>query len=179
LAAFCALEDEAPSAPFPLLEDTMTTPRIRSLVSLAAALTVTLTLGGCASAPSHGASDGSAPTDGPPLAIRFDNEARDYVHVYLVGARREWLLGRVEPGARAMLRIPDDALAEGAGPVQLAVLVGAHVTLRAAGAARTAITIAQPAAAILSQQWTFSQMLADGQLRALPVAHARAGAARQ
>jgi len=29
------------------------------------------------------------------LAIRFDNGERDYVRVYLVGEKREWLLGRV------------------------------------------------------------------------------------
>jgi hypothetical protein len=145
----------------------MTTPRIRSLVSLAAALTVTFTLGGCASAPSGRAWDGPAPTDGPPLAVRFDNDARDYVHVYLIGDQREWLLGRVEPGARATLRIPEDALAENAGPMRLAVLVGERVTLRAAGKPLAATAISQPAAEILSQRWTFSQMLATGQLTSL------------
>jgi hypothetical protein len=154
----------------------MTTPRTRSLVSLAAALTATLTLGACASAPSRLAPDGPAPTDGPAPVVHFDNGASDYVHVYLVGTRREWLLGRVEAGARARLRIPDAALAEDAGPMQLAVLAGARVTQRAAGEARAALTMAQPAAAFLSQQWTFSQTLPAGQLMALPLGRARAAA---
>ena len=157
----------------------MTTPRIRSLVSLAAALTFTFTLGGCASAPSRLAWDEPARTDALPLAIRFDNEARDYVHVYLVGEQREWLLGRVEPGARATLRIPEAALAEDAGPMWLAVLAGERVTLRVAGEARAATSIAQPAAEILSQRWTFSPMTATGQLTALRFWPARAEAGRQ
>jgi hypothetical protein len=157
----------------------MTTPRIRSLVSLAAALTLALTLGGCASAPARLAADGPAPGDGPPLAIRFDNEARDYVHVYLIGDQREWLLGRVEPGGRATLRIPEAVLTENAGPIRLAVLVGERVTLRAAGMPLAAIAIAQPATEILSQRWTFSQMLSTGQLTGLRRAPARAEVGRQ
>src|SRR2546423_10536143 len=149
----------------------MTTPRIRSLVSLAAALTVILTLGGCVSAPMRLASDGLAPGDGAPVAVRFVNEARDYVHVYLVGEQREWLLGRVEPGARAMLRIPEAALAENAGTMWLAVLTGERVTLRAAGDTRAATTIAEPAAEILSQRGTFSQT-PKGQLTSPPLPRA-------
>jgi hypothetical protein len=156
----------------------MTTPRIRSLVSLAAVLTVTLTLGGCLSAPSRLASDGPAPAEGAPLAIRFENDARDYVHVYLIGDQREWLLGRVEPGGRATLRIPEAALSEDAGPMRLAVLVGDRVTLRAAGKPLAAIAIAQPATEILSQRWTFSQMLSTGQLTGLRRAPARAEVGR-
>jgi hypothetical protein len=152
----------------------MTTPRIRSLVSLAAALTVTLALGGCASAPSRLAWDGAAATDVPPPAIRFDNGARDYVHVYLVGDKREWLLGRVEPGARAMLRIPEDALAGNPGSMRLAVLAGGRMTLRAASEARAAMTITLPAAEILSQRWTFSQTLASGQVTGLRLGSTRA-----
>jgi hypothetical protein len=147
----------------------MTTPRTRSIVSLATALTLTLALGGCASAPSRLALNDPAPVDGTALAIHFDNGARDYVHVYLVGAKREWLLGRVEPGARTALRIPDEALAEDLGFMRLAVLTGAHVTLRAASDPRATITIPQPAPGIASQRWTFSQ----GQLTPL-----RLGAAR-
>jgi hypothetical protein len=179
LAAFCALRDEAPSAPFPLLEDTMTTPRTRSLVSLVAALTVTLALGGCASAPSRTAWDAPAPAGVPPFTVRFDNDARDYVHVYLVGAQRQWLLGRVEPGARATLRIPEEALAEDAGSMRLVALVGGRVTQRPASEARAVITLEQPAAAILSQRWTFSQTTPTGQLTPLPLARGRAEGGRQ
>jgi hypothetical protein len=142
----------------------MTTPRFRSPVSVAAALTLALTLAGCAGAPSRVASHGPAPAEQAPRTVRFDNEARDYVHVYLVGEKREWLLGRVEPGARATLRIPQDALAGNPRSMQLAVLTGERMTLRAAGAARTAFSIQQPATAILSQRWTFSTTLANGQL---------------
>ncbi len=157
----------------------MTTPRVRSLVSLATALTLTLALGGCASAPSRVAPLAPASTDEPPPTLHFDNGARDYVHIYLVGEQREWLLGRVAPGARATLRIPDAALGENEGSMRLAVLTGARATLRAAADARAAITIAQPAAELFSQRWTFSQTLARGQLAPLLLGHARQEAGRQ
>lgn len=147
----------------------MTTPRTRILVSLATALSVTLALGGCVSPPSRLASDEPAPADGAQLAVRFDNEAREYVRVYLIGEQREWLLGRVEPGARAMLRIPEEALAGNPASMRLSVLAGDHPTLRSAGEARAAITIAQPVAAILSQRWTFSPALANGQITGLSI----------
>jgi hypothetical protein len=145
----------------------MITPRIRSFVSYAAAMTVAITLAGCASTQSRPPSGGHAPADEPPLAIRFDNAAQDYVHVYLVGERREWFLGRVEIGAGATLRIPDDALAD-AGPMRLAVLEGQHRTPRVAADALAATTLRQPIGAILSQRWTFSQTTANQQLTSLP-----------
>jgi hypothetical protein len=169
-AAFCALRDKAPSAPFSLLEHTMTTPRPRSLVSLAAALTIALILGGCASAGSHPTSDGSTPADGPPpVVIHFDNQAHDYVHVYLVGARSQWLLGRVEPGAIRTLRIPDEALEESSRAVWLAVLMGQHPTGRVAGNPSAVTTIPELVSTILSQRWTFTPTPASGQLTSLPL----------
>jgi hypothetical protein len=150
----------------------MTTPRMSSLVSLAAALTITLMLGGCASTASSVAQEAPAPMGARPLTVRFDNDARDYVHVYLVGEQRQWLLARVAPGARAMLRIPDDALAGDVDRMRLAVLAGERVTLWAPGDARATMTLAQPMAAFLSQRWTFSQALTSGQLTPLPIARA-------
>jgi hypothetical protein len=145
----------------------MITSHTRSLVSLATALMVTLALAGCASSPSRPASGGLAPSDELPLAVRFDNAAHDFVHVYLVGEKREWWLGRVEIGARATLRIPEDALAE-AGSMRLAVLEGQRMTPQAAGDARAVTTLKQPIAAIVSQRWTFSQTTASEQLTSLP-----------
>jgi hypothetical protein len=145
----------------------MITPHTRSLVSFAAALTIAFALAGCAGTPSRSVSGGLAPGLELPRVIRFDNGARDYVHVYLVGEKREWFLGRVEIGARATLRIPDDALAD-AGPMRLAVLEGQLRTPRAAGEARAATTLRQPIAAIVSQRWTFSQTVASEQLTSLP-----------
>ena len=147
----------------------MTTPRIRSLVSVAAALAISTSLSACASAPSHFASEATATADGNPPSIRFTNSGREYVHVYLVGAKREWMLGRVEPGARSTLRIPEEVMTEDAGSMQLAVVVGDRVSLGATRASRMAITIAQPGAALLEQRWTYSQTPATGQLTSLPV----------
>lgn len=158
----------------------MTTLPTRALVSLTAALAITLTVGGCASASGRAplASDGEMPADRTFLTVRFDNDARDVVHVYLVGETREWLLGRVEPGARVTLRIPEDAVVEGGASIQLAVVSGGHASLRAAREA-SAITILQPTEAILSQRWSYSQTLATGRLTSLPAGRARAGMGRQ
>lgn len=153
----------------------MTTPRTRAVVSLAVtatafrmtAITMTaLTLGACAGAPSHAAVEAPAPVEGAewfPLSIRFDNDAREYVHVYLIGDGRQWLLGRVEPGAVGTLKIPDAALGGKLRFVQLAVIQGGRLTPDAAHDKRAELTILQPATSILSQQWRFTQ----GEIRPL------------
>jgi hypothetical protein len=134
----------------------MTTPRTRAFFSLGVTMTA-LTLGACARTPSRLALAEPAPVEWFPLSIRFDNDARDYVHVYLIGDGRQWLLGRVEPGAIATLRIPDAALNGRLQFVQLAVIMGGRLTLEAAHDSRATLTILQPASAMLSQQWRFSQ----------------------
>jgi hypothetical protein len=135
----------------------MTTFCRSAFVSIAATLTITLGLAACVSAPSRPVSDGQISTEAQSLTIRFDNLARENVDVYLIGAKREWLLGRVAPGAIANLRLPDEALAEGSRMVRLAVLAGERPTFAAALNPRAVLTISQPTSAILSQQWTFSQ----------------------
>jgi hypothetical protein len=117
---------------------------------------IALALGACIRAPSRPVADGLMSTDTRSLTIRFDNFAHESVRVYLIGEKREWLLGRVEQGAIAILRVPDAALTEGSTLVRLAVLVGEPGTFEAARHAR-ALTVAQPASAILSQQWRFSR----------------------
>jgi hypothetical protein len=79
------------------------------------------------------------------------------VHVHLIGEQREWMLGRVEPGARATLRLPAAALSTNPGFMRLAVLTGERATVRAARAPGALYTIAQPAAALLGQRWMFVQ----------------------
>ena len=86
----------------------MTTTCRRAFVSITATMAITLALGACAHAPSRPVSDGQLLADAHQLTIRFDNLARERVHVYLIGATREWLLGRVEPGAIESLRIPTE-----------------------------------------------------------------------
>jgi hypothetical protein len=105
----------------------------------------------------------SAPT------IRFDNGAREHVHVYLIGEKREWLLGRVEAGTRGTLKIPAASRAASEGLVRLAVIAGERPTLQAARHARVMLALAQPAAEIVSQRW----MLTQGQLTSLPLPRAR------
>ena len=135
----------------------MTTPRTRAAVSLAAMMVLTLVSGACVRAPSRPVLQ--APTTieaSRTLAIRFDNDAREHVHVYLIGERREWLLGRVEPGAIATLRIPEASLNGGSRFVRLAVITGERMTLQAARDARATFTVSQPASAMLSHEWRFA-----------------------
>ena len=147
----------------------MPTPRTRTIVSrvatLASALTAALALGACAGHLSPAAHDAPLAAAAPVPTVRFDNEAQTYVDVYLIGEQREWLLGRVPPGARATLRIPASALAMPSGFVRLATIPDANRTVLAARDPRATFTIAQPASMIATQQWTFSQrQLASPQL---------------
>jgi hypothetical protein len=136
-------------------------------------------LGGCASAPSSLATSSTpAHTEGSPPAVRFDNDSRDYVQVYLVGIRREWLLGRAAPGARVTLRIPEEALSEDAGQMRIAVLPGTHTFDRAAVDMRASSALPRPMAEILGQRWTFSQRTTYGELTALPLGGLRTGVGR-
>jgi hypothetical protein len=130
---------------------------------------LSLALGACAGSQSHAATYGASPVQARPLTIRFDNQARDHVHVYLIGQRREWLLGRVEPGAIATLRMPDDVFDSDPGYVQLAVLSGGAVSQKAASDPRAQLTISQDPSSILSRGWRFSQ----GQLTSLSLTAAR------
>ena len=137
----------------------MITLRIRAAVSavtMTVALAATLALGACARGPAPSTWDGTAEMP-ERLSIRFDNEAQTYVDVYLVGERREWWLGRVAAGALRTLRIPEEAPAASPGFVRLAVLADSRVTLNAASDPRATFTIAQPASALMSQRWTFTQ----------------------
>ena len=139
----------------------MTTSWRRAFVSLAAA--TTLTLDACATVPARPTQAECLTAQLDPPTMRFDNESRERVHVYLIGQNREWSLGRVEPGATTKLRIPAAALTEATEFMRLAVIAGDRTTLRAAREPRAQLTIAQPALHILSQRWGFAQ----GQLTAL------------
>ena len=127
----------------------MTTPSRRAFVSLAV-LTLTLAAGACVRA---------RPMSAPVIeavTVRFDNLSRERVHVYLIGLKRDWMLGRVEPGAVSSLRIPDPALAEGESFVRLAVIAGARATLTPSRHPGAKVTLAQPVSGIMAQQWRFS-----------------------
>jgi hypothetical protein len=136
----------------------MTTPRSRRIVSLAAALSVTVALDACAGLQSRSASDPLTTMEEAdrPLTIRFDNGASDYVHVYLVADHQQWLLGRVEAGSVAMLRIPGQWVLQNPEFVQLAVTTGEHLTLQAARDPYATLTAAQPTSELLAQRWSFT-----------------------
>lgn len=134
----------------------MITPASRLTVSVIS-LAATLALGACAGGRSPTTWDVAAASAGQGATIRFVNEAETYVDVYLVGETRQWWLGRVAPGARATLRIRDEALVATPGYLRLAVLAGARLTVQAARDPRATLTIAQPSQSLLDQRWTFRQ----------------------
>jgi hypothetical protein len=72
------------------------------------------------------------------------------------------------------LRIPEESLAMSPQRLQLAVVVGQHVSPRIVGAPGATSTITQPASRLLSQNWR----LAQNQIVSVPFGRARAGALR-
>ena len=140
----------------------MTTQRPYTRVSRIAITILTLALAACGGSQSRMATYGRSPVEARTPTIRFDNQAHDAVHVYLIGQRREWVLGRVEPGAVATLRMPDDLFDSDPGFVQLAVLAGG-VSQKAARDPRTQLTISQDPSLLLARRWQFAQ----GQLTSL------------
>jgi hypothetical protein len=135
----------------------MLTPAGRLTVSTLSFAVLMATLGACARGPAPVAWEGAPIAAGDRTMIRFENEARTYVDVYLIGETRQWWLGRVAPGANTTLRIKDEALEVTSGYVRLAVLPDGPLTVQAARDPRATLTIAQPGASLLSQRWTFRQ----------------------
>ena len=149
----------------------MITPANHSPVSILSmsALTAMLALGACAGRPAPDPWDEPAAPLEQTLVLRFDNAAQTRVDVYLITQQRQMRLGRVAPGARAMLRIPVAALTTTSGFVRLAVLPDAPLTVDPLHDSRATFTIVQPAADLLAQEWTFLKTpLASAELRGAP-----------
>jgi hypothetical protein len=138
------------------MEDNMITPGMRATVSLLSVASA-LGLAACAVGPSPATgNDAVTPTERR-VAIQFDNGAQSSVDVYLVSQTREWRLGRVAPGARTTLWIPESAISSRSGFVRLAVLAGAPPAAQASLDPRAVFAIAQPGLDLISQEWRFSQ----------------------
>ena len=152
----------------------MTTPRKRvivsAMVSAVVSTIVTNVLAACAGGPARLASDDPTAVVAAAVSptIAFDNDAREHVQVYLVSESRQWYLGRIEPGARRTLRVPDEAVATSPQRLQLAVTVGLPISPHVIGDPRAMVTIAQPASHLFSQDWSVAQ----GQLISAPIGHA-------
>lgn len=143
----------------------MITPATRttvSVLSIVAALGATLALGACAPGMSSARRAAAVVEPATDPTIAFENEAEVYVDVYVVTDRREWRLGRVGPGARERLRIPDAAFAATSGFVRLAVIAGEPPTVQAALDPRASFTVAQPASELVLQRFSFWQRQLGG-----------------
>ena len=92
-----------------------------------------------------------------PTAIEFDNEATVHVDVYVVSSQYQWRLGRVMPGARALMRVPQSAIESTLGMAWLTVIPGSPVSGEAAREPGAVLSIAQPVSELLSQRWAFRQ----------------------
>ena len=151
----------------------MSTRRNHSVVSEASALSgirlvalLVAALGACArqhhpvtqaqptenTASTASAVDGEVETE----TLQFDNQATVYVDVYLVGGQLQWRLGRVPPGFRATLRVPE-SVPWTLGFVQLAVIPGSQMSAEAWRDPRAIVAVPQSMSEVLSQRWTFRQ----------------------
>jgi hypothetical protein len=132
----------------------MTTRGVRSLVSAASIVSAmcgaaALGLTACAGRPQR---------PEPEIAtMQFRNDAMVSVDVYLISAQFQWRLGRVPPGIRAVLRVPESAIDSAMGVVRVAVIPGSQMSAQADRDPRVVFAIAQPVSAVLSQRWTFRQ----------------------
>lgn len=147
----------------------MTTSRHHTRVSLAAALTLAFTLAACASAPAGRPEAGSVELAGsvreaPARAIHFENQGEEFVRVYLVMDQREFLLGRVERGARATLHLPAAVTQGTSAWMRLAVRAGSP----SVGAPRTATMGIVPVSEILAQHWRFVPSGVGGEITGMP-----------
>ena len=134
----------------------MTTQPLRTPI----ALLLALSFGACAT---HSTPNGVRPaTPLPRLSLFIDNESRQRIDVYLIEDTRERYLGRVESGARTWLRLPELS-PPGQSSVRLAVLADAARSLRPSRDAHAVVTIGQPMAALVEQEWVF----VDNQLTGL------------
>lgn len=137
----------------------MTTRRAKSLVSmprgvLATLFAAALGLTACAGRP--------IPPEPQAPTMQFDNEATVSVDVYLVSGQFQWRLGRVPPGMRAMLRVPESAIESTMGVVRVTVIPGSQISAQAERDRRAVFAIALPVSEVLSQRWTFRQPEAAG-----------------
>lgn len=127
---------------------------------LTAALIAVLGVGACVGRPRSPANIGSPEPRSD--VLQFDNQATTYVDVYLAGGQLQWRLGRVPPGVRANLRVPESAVGWTTGFVQLVVIAGSQVSAEAARDPRAILAIPQPVSEVLSQRWTFRQPTGAG-----------------
>lgn len=135
----------------------MTTAHARAFVAL---LTL-ISLGGCSRSAVH--ADGAAAVSARRESLRFDNEGRDRVDVYLVGETRTWRIGRVEPGQARWLTLPRNIPPRDLARLQLAVLANAAVSADPMRDPRAVTTMRQPVGVLSGQRWAFWQ----GQLTSL------------
>ena len=103
--------------------------------------------------------------------LQFDNQGTVYVDLYLVGAQIQWRLGRVPPGMRQTLNVPESAIDWTTGFVQLVVIPGSQASPEAWRDPRAIVAIRQPVSEVLAQRWTFRQGAGAGlQLQATRLA---------
>jgi hypothetical protein len=192
LVGFCALWEEAPTAPILSTGDTMRTQRNQSVVSvasrvpgigLAALFFTALAVGACAGRQhaltqteraKSAESTANIMTDEPRTdVLEFENQATVYVDVYLTwpSAARQWRLGRVPPGLHTVLRVPESARDDRTlGFVQLAVIPGSPLSGEAWRDPRVVIAIPQPMSVVVSQSWSFRQPAGAAlELQGMPV----------
>ncbi|MEO7966628.1 MAG: hypothetical protein ABIT38_22235, partial [Gemmatimonadaceae bacterium] len=101
-----------------------------------------LALGGCAG--SNIRTTELAPSSAIQNALRFDNQGRDRLDVYLVGETRSWRIGRLEPGQARWLTLPADVPVADLSRLQLTVVANATMSVDPRLDPRAISTLKQP-----------------------------------
>lgn len=127
----------------------MTTVHARALVALLSIIS----LGGCARSAVH--ADGAAGVNTPRESLRFVNEGRDRIDVYLAGETRTWRIGRLEPGQARWLTVPRDIPMGDLTRLQLVVLANAALSVDPRRDSRAVTTIKQPVGELAGARWAF------------------------
>ena len=126
---------------------------VHSRAGALVALLVFTSLGGCARSAVH--AEGGAELSPRSEALRFVNEGRDRVDVYLVSDRQSWRIGRLEPGQASWLKVPDDIPVDDLERLQLVVLENAALSVDPRRDPRAVTTVKQPFRVLSGVRWAF------------------------
>lgn len=110
-------------------------------------------LGACS--PSRSGHEEITPVSDIRQGIRFDNQGRDRVDVYLVGETRAWRIGRLDPGQARWLTVPSDIPTTDLARLQLAVVANASVLVDPRRDPSAITSLKQPVGSLMGQRWGY------------------------
>lgn len=113
-----------------------------------------LALAGCSSAGVRMVE--AAPSADTRNTLRFDNQGRDRLDIYLIGETRSWKLGRLEPGQARWFALPGDIPPSDFSRLQLSVIANATATVDPRSDPRAITSLKQPVGTLISRRWGYT-----------------------